>query len=176
MSVEDNIIEFLKSRKFVKNASLTETKITKNQNKDGINLFYVRADAFEKHLGINYSNHSVYYAFDMNGNYVGRVGVNVLTPTQVEIEYYANDEYKNKGNITTLAHDVIREIFEEKVFDNLKVRDNLPVSSIASILVAINQDNLTSLAVARKLGFDETDILHIDDYYKQKENNTSIKI
>ena len=181
MSVDEKIFEFLKKQKSVKNASLSGVKITKGQNKDGISLLYVRTDIFEKQLGlgINYSNNSTYYAFDMDGNYVGCVKVsvsNIISPTQVEMEYWANEEYKNKGNMTTLARDVISEIFENKVFDNLKVRDGISTSSIESIMLDINPDNYASFAVARKLGFNENGILNIIDYYKQLESQSSKKI
>lgn len=181
MSVDEKIFEFLKKQKSFKNASLSGVKITKGQNKDGISLLYVRTDIFEKQLGlgINYSNNSTYYAFDMDGNYVGCVKVsvsNIISPTQVEMEYWANEEYKNKGNMTTLARDLISEIFENKVFDNLKVRDGISTSSIESIMLDINPDNYASLAVARKLGFNENGILNIIDYYKQLESQSSKKI
>ena len=179
MSVDERILEFLKLQKGTKNASFSETKVTTGQNKDGSNLIYVKASALEKQLGINYSNKSTYYAFDMNGNYVGCVNVsvlNVIPPNQIEMEYWANEQYKNKGNMTVLAQDVIRDIFESKSFDNLKVREGLPTSKIESIMVAINDDNLASLAVASKLGFDETGHLHIEDYYRNKGAKASINL
>ena len=71
--------------------------------------------------------------------------------------------------------DVINEIFVDKSFDGFKIRDGLPTSNIDSIMVAINEDNYPSLAVARKLGFDKNGILHIDDYYKQIKERSTIK-
>ena len=179
MSIDKKIFEFLKLQKGTKNAIFSETNVTTNQNKEGSNLIYVKASILEKQLGINYSNHSTYYAFDMNGNYVGCVKVsvsNVIPPNQIEMEYWANEQYKNKGNMTVLAQDVIRDIFESKSFDNLKVREGKPTSKIESIMVAINDDNYASLAVASKLGFDETGYLHIEDYYKNKDAKPSIDL
>ena len=174
MSIEEKIIEFLKEQKGIANALINEIKTTTNQNKEGENLFYVRADIFGKRLGINYSNNSIYFAFDINGNYVGCVKVSVLNmipPNQVEMEYWANEVYSNKGNMTTLSQDVIKEIFEEKVFDELKVREGIEPSSIESVMVSINPDNYASLAVASKLGFDETGMLHKSNY--ELNNNQS---
>ena len=179
MSVDEKIVEFLKLQKGIKNASFSKTNLTTGQNKDGINLIYIKASVLEKQLGINYSNNSTYYAFDMNGNYVGCVKIsilNVIPPNQVEMEYWANEQYKNKGNMTVLAKDVIRDIFDSKSFDNLKVREGLPTSKIESIMVSINEDNLASLAVASKLGFDETGHLHIEDYYRSKDAKTNISL
>ena len=179
MSVDEKIFEFLKSQKVTKNAAFSKTNVTTGQNKDGSNLIYVKASILEKQLGINYSNNSIYYAFDMNGNYVGCVKVsvlNVIPPNQVEMEYWANEQYKNRGNMTVLAQDVIRDIFESKSFDNLKVREGLPTSKIETIMVAINNDNLASLAVAGKLGFDEIGYLHIEDYCRNKEVKSSINL
>ena len=179
MSVDEKILEFLKSQKGTKNAAFSKTSVTTGQNKDGSNLIYVKASILEKQLGINYSNNSIYYAFDTNGNYVGCVKVsvlNVIPPNQIEMEYWANEQYKNRGNMTVLAQEVIRDIFESKSFDDLKVRDGIPTSKIETIMVAINDDNLASLAVASKLGFDETGHLHIDDYYRNKEVKSSINL
>ena len=75
--------------------------------------------------------------------------------------------------MTVLAQEVIRDIFESKSFDDLKVRDGIPTSKIETIMVAINDDNLASLAVASKLGFDEMGHLHIEDYCRNKEVKSS---
>jgi len=179
MSVDEKIFEFLKSQKVTKNAALSKANVTTGQNKDGSNLIYVKASILEKRLGINYSNNSIYYSFDTNGNYVGCVKVsvsNVIPPNQIEMEYWANEQYKNRGNMTVLAQEVIRDIFESKSFDNLKVREGLPTSKIEIIMVAINNDNLASLAVASKLGFDKTGLLHIEDYCRNKEVKSSINL
>jgi len=179
MSVDEKILEFLKSQKGTKNAVFSKTNVTTGQNKDGSNLIYVKASILEKQLGINYSNNSIYYAFDTSGNYVGCVKVsvlNVIPPNQIEMEYWANEQYKNRGNMTVLAQEVIRDIFESKSFDDLKVRDGIPTSKIETIMVAINDDNLASLAVASKLGFDKTGHLHIEDYCRNKEVKSSINL
>ena len=178
MSLEGKILGFLKQQNGTKNTTFSETNITTGKNKDGSNLIYVKASSLEKQFGINYSNNSTYYAFDMNENYVGCVKVsvlNVIPPNQIEMEYWANEQYKNKGNMTVLAQDVIRDIFESKSFDNLKVRDGFPTSKIESIMVAINDDNLASLAVAKKLGFDENGHLYLESYNKDAKNPANVK-
>lgn len=179
MKVEEKIVEFLKSQNYPKKAEISQVKVSSTKNKDGNNLLIVRASILEENFGLNYSNSSIYYGFDMEGNYVGHVRVtvqNLITPSQVEMEYWANPQYENKGNITCLAKDVIKEIFEEKVFDNLKVREGRPLSNINSIMVAINDDNFASLTVAKKLGFNEGGLLYIDDYYKQIEKDSQRKL
>jgi RimJ/RimL family protein N-acetyltransferase len=179
MSIEEKIINYLKLQKFIKNANLSEINTTSCQNKEGSKLLYVRASVLEKKLGTNYSNNSIYYAFDTNGNYVGCVKVsvlNVIPPNQIEMEYWANEQYKNRGNMTVLAQEVIRDIFESKSFDDLKVRDGIPTSKIETIMVAINDDNLASLAVASKIGFDKTGHLHIEDYCRNKEVKSPINL
>lgn len=179
MNIDEKIVSFLRSQKSLKNATLGRTRISAQLNKDGEKLLYVRASILEKKLGINYSNKSIYYAFDVNGNYVGCVKISVLNyipPTQVEMEYWANEEYKNKGNITIIAQEVIKEVFVDNEFDNLRVRDNEPTSNIDTIMVAINQDNYASLAVAKKLGFDENGMLYKEDYLKKTKESTSINI
>ena len=178
MSVEEKIIEFIKLQKGIKNAKISSTKITEDKNKDGENLLYVRALTIEKQLGNNYSNNCVYYGFDTNGNYVGCVKIsvlNIIPPTHVEMEYWASKEYRNRGNISTLAKTVIKEIFKDKVFDGLKVRDNVPISNIETIMVDINKDNFASLSVARKLGFDKEGFLQKNDYYNEIEKKSSFK-
>lgn len=93
--------------------------------------------------------------------------LNIKLPTQVEMEYCVNEQFKNNGNITVLGKEVLKGIFEEKVFDGLKIKESQPVSNINSIRVSINKDNYASLAVARKLGFNEDGYLNINDYYRK---------
>ena len=141
--------------------------------KNNERLFYVKGSFYHHNASA-----AVYYAFNSKGEYVGCVKadvMNLVPPTQVEMEYWAAKEHENKGNITVLARDVIKEIFKDRAFDGFKIRDNIPTSYINSIMVAINANNYASLAVARKLGFDENGILRIDDYYKQIESRSSMK-
>jgi RimJ/RimL family protein N-acetyltransferase len=166
------IAELLGNTKFGKNFFIDKFEITKGTNKDNERLFYVKGSFYQHNTSA-----AAYYAFNSKGEYVGCVKTEVLNlvpPTQVEMEYWANEEHKNKGNMTVLARDVINDIFENRAYDGFKIRDGIPTSNIDSIMVAINKDNYPSLAVARKLGFDENGILHIDNYYKQIEEKTSI--
>ena len=167
------IAELLGNTKFGKNFFIDKFEITKGTNKDNERLFYVKGSFYQHNTSA-----AAYYAFNSKGEYVGCVKTEVLNlvpPTQVEMEYWADENHKNKGNMTVLARDVINEIFVDKSFDGFKIRDGIPTSKIDSIMVAINEDNYPSLAVARKLGFDEDGILRIDDYYKQIEERSTIK-
>ena len=167
------IAELLGNTKFGKNFFIDKFEITQGTNKDNERLFYVKGSFYQHNTSA-----AGYYAFNSKGEYVGCVKTEVLNlvpPTQVEMEYWAAEEHKNKGNMTVLAKDVINEIFEDRVFDGFKIRDGIPTSKIDSIMVAINEDNYASLAVARKLGFDKNGILRIDDYYKQIEERSTIK-
>ena len=167
------IVEQLGNTKFGENLFIDKFEVTKGVNKDNERLFYVKGSFYQHNTCA-----AVYYAFNSKGEYVGCVKAeveNLVPPTQVEMEYWAAEEHKNKGNITVLARDVIKEIFGDRLFDGFKIRDGLPTSNINSIMVAINADNYASLAVARKLGFDADGILRIDDYYKQIKEESAIK-
>ena len=167
------IAELLGNTKFGKNFFIDKFEITKGTNKDNERLFYVKGSFYQHNTSA-----AAYYAFNSKGEYVGCVKTEVLNlvpPTQVEMEYWADENHKNKGNMTVLARDVINDIFENRAYDGFKIRDGIPTSKIDSIMVAINEDNYPSLAVARKLGFDEDGILRIDDYYKQIEERSTIK-
>ena len=172
-SVIGKIVESLGNTKFGSNFYIDKFDITTDENKNGEKLFYVKG-SFYHHS----NSEAVYYSFNSKGEYVGCVKAficNIVPPTQVEMEYWAAEEHKNKGNMTVLARDVIKDIFVDRAFDNFQIRTNLPVSNIDSIVLAINEDNYPSLAVAKKLGFDEKGILHINDYYNQIENQSSKK-
>lgn len=178
MNAEEKISKFLKEQKIVGKSKLSNIKISKDKNKNDQNLFYIRASILEKQVGINYSNSAIYYAFNQNGEYVGCVKVNVSNmnpPSQIEIEYWANEQFKNQGNMTILAKEVIKEIFVETTFDGLKVRDGFPTTNINSIVVSINNDNYPSLAVARKLGFDEQGCLEKSKYLSSQNISTGLK-
>jgi hypothetical protein len=91
------------------------------------------------------------------------------------MEYKTESEYRNKGNITVLARDAFIDVFEEKLYDGKRGREGAPQSCIDSIFVNINSDNYASLAVAKKLGFDEKGYLYIEDYEKQISKKSSTK-
>lgn len=170
MNIGENILAFLKEQKILKESKLGEMKITDEQNKNGEKLLYVGAYVTEKEVGNTYSNSAIYYGFNQNGEYVGCVRVTVLNtnpPSLIEMEYFANETFENQGNITLLAKEVINEIFKENKFDGLKVRSNFKESSIDTIMVDINEDNLSSLAVARKLGFNDDGYLYKNDYLEK---------
>lgn len=179
MNVEEKISSFLREQKVVRKSELSKVKVSEEKNKNGESLFYVRATAFEEPLGSNaYTNNAVYYGFNSNGDCIGCVTANVCNvnpPSKVEIEYWASEPFKNQGNITVLAGEVIKEIFDEKRFDGLKVRNSFPPSNIETIVVSINDTNYASLAVARKLGFDEQGHLEKNVYLESKSNSTGIK-
>ena len=153
-------------------------KKTSEKNKNEENLLFIKASQLEKQYGTNYSNLVIYYGFNQNGDYVGQVKLSILNinpPSQIEMEYYSNEKFKNQGNITILAKEVLKEIFEEKLYDDLKVRDNFPLSNIDTVIGQINKDNYASLAVAKKIGFDENGYLSIEDYYNNCNNSSLVK-
>ena len=170
-SVIKEIVDDLGNAEFGKNFYIDKFGITKGENKNGEKLFYVKGSFFRHN-----TSEAAYYAFNSRGEYVGCVKafvLNLVPPTQVEMEYWAADNHKNKGNMTILARTVIEEIFEDRTFDNFIIREGIPASNIDSIVVAINKDNYPSLAVAKKLGFDDNGILHITNYRNQAENLSS---
>ena len=148
------------------NGLIGDIRITEEANKDGHRLFFVMISKFERKVDSNYSNAATYYAFDNNGNYVGAVIVVVMDRNTVELEYFSEPHFKNKGNITVVTKEVIKDIFENKVFNLLKINDYEKKTNIKNIVLSINKNNYASLAVASKLGFDEYGCLDEKDYVK----------
>ncbi|MBE6149262.1 MAG: GNAT family N-acetyltransferase [Firmicutes bacterium] len=180
MNVEEKISSFLKQQKIVNKSKLGNIKMSLEKNKNDENLLFVSASILEEPIGNSsaYVNAAIYYGFNINGDYIGCVKTNVLNikpPSQIEIEYWANEQYENQGNMTVLTKEVIKEIFEDKCFDGLKVRNGFPVSNIESIMVAINDDNYASLALAKKLGFNEQGYLQKSEYLLSKNNSIGLK-
>ena len=164
------IIDSLKGAKWLKNIDITEFKMTTMENKNGERFFFIRASFLRK--GICQID---YFAFDSEGNYLGCVKTglcNVIPLHQVEMEYWANQKHANKGNMTVLAKEVIKEIFEDRILDGISLRKDSELSNIDTIMVSINKDNYPSLAVARKLGFDEKGYLHLDTYQMSGSEST----
>ena len=147
MNFEEKILLFLKGKKVVNSSTLSEIKTTENTNKLGEQLYFVKASILEKQVATAFFNSAIYYGFNSTGDYIGCVKVSVLNvnpPSKVEMEYWANEKYKDQGNITALALDVIEDIFNKRTFDGLKVRNVFPLSNITSIMVSINKDNYAS--------------------------------
>ena len=150
----EKIVEFMGAANFGSNFYIDRFDVTNGENKSGERLFYVKG-SFYNHK----QSEASYYAFNSKGECVGRVVAfvcNLVPPTQVEMEYWASrEQYMNQGNMTILAKDVIEEIFVDRAFDGFILRNGGSMSKIDSIVVAINETNYPSLAVAKKLGFDE---------------------
>lgn len=177
MNIEEKIVNFLKEQPEIQDLKLGKIKISENPNKKGENLLYIKTTNFEKEFGNCYINEAKYYSFNQNGDYVACVNVkvkNVIPPDKIELEYETEEKFRNQGNVTVLAQEVIKETFEEMTFDGLKVRKNFPESNINSIVLAISSTNYASLAVAKKLGF-ENGILTKEDYYNSKEKSSNTK-
>ena len=164
MEIQERINKYLKDRR----GEIDDIKITKQKNKDGINLLYARVSKFEEKKENDYVNMATYYTFNDKGHYVGAVIVVVLNPTTVELMYFADTFQRNKGNMTIVSREVIKEVFEDKVYDSLITREGEPVTKIDTIMVEINKDNPVSQKVARKLGFDEEGYLTLKDYKEAK--------
>ena len=174
MNIEEKIYLFLKEEIEGNESKLGNVQITEDRNKNNEKLIFIRNETIEKELGNTYINSATYYAFNLKGDFVGGVNVqvsNIIPPSQIEMEYWVNEQFENQGNITLIASEVIKEIFEKNVFNGLKVRKGFPTSNIESIAVSINNDNYPSLAVARKLGFDDRGYLEKSDYLATKKNS-----
>lgn len=169
------IADFLNEQAVVKNSVLSDIKSTAEKNKKSETLLYIRAMIKEESAGPkNFVNRAIYYAFNPQGECVGLVDVTVINknpPNQVEMEYKASDGFANQGNITILAKEAIKDIFDDGLFDELRVKDVFPKSNISLITVSIEENNLPSLAVARKLGFKNGKRLTKNDYLSSKENS-----
>jgi len=167
--IRDKIITHLSKQ----SGFINEIKITSEKNKDGINLYYLKTTEFEKkeRYGSKYINQAYYYAYDEEGNHVATAFVYVTSPDTIEVDYKTEDEYMNKGNITVLMKEVIREVFDDKVFDMLKTKENGDNTSIKKITLSINPYNLASQRVAEKLGFDDFGYLRLNDYNTMKSEN-----
>ena len=174
MNTEEKIYLFLKEEREDNKSKLGNVQITEGTNKNNERLLFVRSETIEKELGNTYMNSATYYSFNLKGDFVGGVNVqvsNINPPSQIEMEYWVNEEFENQGNVTLIATEVIKEIFEKNVFDGLKVRNGLPTSNIETIAVSINSNNYQSLAVAKKLGFDEFGYLEKKDYLESKTSS-----
>ena len=172
-AVRDTIVEQISNAKFGKNFYIDRFDITSGENKENERMFYVKGSLYRHN-----ASEAHYFAYNSNSEFIGQIRITVLNdipPTTVEMEYKTASEYRNKGNITVLARDGIIDVFEEKLYDGKRVKEGAPQSCIDSIFVNINSDNCASLAVAKKLGFDEKGYLYIEDYEKQIGKKSSTK-
>ena len=153
------------------NGTVADVYITTGKNKDGEQLYYVKDYDLEYNDGPSrWKNKVTYYAYDSNGNHVATALVKTSYHRKAVIEYETNKDYRNKGNITILAKEIIRDVYENEMLNGLKIDRNSPLSNIELIELQIDPRNIPSKKVAEKLGFDEYGYLRRDDYFEQIEN------
>ena len=178
MTTEEKITNFIKERVNLRNAQLGNVQMTEGQNKNGEQLFYIRSLLLEEPFANTYKSEATYYFFTLTGEYAGSINTwvcNVNPPSQVEMEYWTNESLRNQGNVTVVAKEAIKDIFEDGIFDGLKVRRTFPMSHIESIVLSINPTNYPSLAVAKKLGFNDENKLNRSEYLESKNNKSIAK-
>jgi len=127
---------------------------------------------------------SYYFIINSDGNIIGKISVySNDEPNYLEMAYDIIPEYMEIGIGTVMLEELIKEIFERKVFDNISYIcsgcPDISKTSIKKIRLAINNDNIPSKKVAEKNGFKDVSKnlnwigrdyeLTIEDYLKQKE-------
>jgi hypothetical protein len=172
MTIEEKIMQNLI---YNVGARLSKIHKTSGTNNDGEHLYYIKAKEIEK---VTFSpklyNAVMYYAFDEEGNNVSRVLVKVGSrPDRVKLEYGTEIEYQNKGNVTLLAREAIRDVFEKGLLDGVRITRDGPVTSVELMEVNIDPYNIPSQRVAEKLGFDENGYMRKEDYFRLKEEQSS---
>lgn len=117
---------------------------------------------------------SIYFIADINGNIVGKVLVqNNGLSNQLEIDYFIKPEFQGRGIATVALATVIDDIFFDKEFDNIPYKRNglqqeESRTTIQSLSLSINTDNIASKNVALRNGFKQVDettwTMTINDY------------
>ena len=134
-------------------AKLSKVHTTLGTNNDGEHLYYIKA--IEKESAPSYARRFyigvTYYAFDEKGNTVTTVLVKVSSLDKVELEYGTEPEYQNKGNVTLLAREAMRDVFEKHILDGLRIERDGPRTQIELMEVQIHYYNLPSLRVAETI-------------------------
>ena len=153
------------------NGTVADVFVTSEPNKDGEHLYYVKDFDLEYNDGPSrWKNKVTYYAYDSNGNPVATSLVKTSYHRKAVIEYETNKEYRNKGNMTILTKEIIKDVYENEILNGLRIDKNSPLSNIELIELQIDPRNIPSKRIAEKLGFDEFGYLRKDDYFEQKEN------
>lgn len=130
--------------------------ITANTNKDGQQLFMLRKLTLQEIVKGTYNNNAKYMIYTPEADYAGYIDVMVSNrkeANEAEIQYEANEKFRNKGNITIALEEVLKDVFVDKSFDGLQIKPAFPKTQIKKAVLAISDDNYASQAVAKKSGF-----------------------
>lgn len=178
MELDSKIYEYLENAENLTREELSDIQLSDKTNKNGEKLLIVKSMDLENEIinSGNYKSNIYYYAFNSNGDYVGYVRAfvcNHKSADRVELEYYTCDRFQRQGNMTVLASEVIKEIFEDGILDGLKIKNIYPLTHIENIQLAINPTNYPSLGLANKLGFTNCN-LKKEDYFRKKEETPSM--
>lgn len=129
---------------------------TENTNKEGKHLYLFRKLKIKEVLEEIYKNQARYSIFTQDGQYVGYIDAEISNNPkvdEVEIIAEASKEHRNKGNIPICLEEVLKDIFEDKSFDDLQVQKSYNKTKIQRIFLSINKENIASQKSAQKSGF-----------------------
>ncbi len=139
--------------------------ITENTNKEGNSLYLLRRLVIKEVVKGSYDNRARYRIYTQDGQFVGYIDVVVSNSRDVnraEIIANANEGYRNKGNIPICLEEVLKDIFVDKSFDELQVKECFNKTKIQLIFLDIDKNNIASQKSASKSGFIQTK----DDGYR----------
>ena len=130
---------------------------TTERNKDGETLTLIRTlDSQE--IAKGYYKTSACYLIKSLDEPVGKIDVsvnNVNGGNEVEVEYFSDPLYRGRGNISVALPEVLNDIFVNNAFDGFMIKPGV-ISSIDTVILAINENNLASRKVAMNCGFKES--------------------
>ena len=126
-------------------------------SREGEQLFLFHRKNNVKNI-LGYCNiHSQYYIVNSGGDIIGRIPISIGNPYSISLDYWLKDEYQGKGIGSVALEEVIRQIYEENEFDNIKFSStkypDINQTEIKSIDLEISDDNEASKRIATKNGF-----------------------
>lgn len=157
--------------------------VTERRNKDGEQLLLLRKIESET-TGDTQRHEGMYEIYTREGVYVGYVSVDIANTKeadQAEILAYLEEEQRNKGNVTIVLFEVLKDIFIQGTYNGLQIKQQYPKVDLKKVFLEIEKSNYASQAVAGKSGFkkigdDTTYEMTREEFIKIIQNETQKNI
>ena len=113
-----------------------------------------------------------------NKEFIGSVALNELNTAKYNLEYYIKPEYRKRGYTFEAVKEVLKQAFENKL---VSLRETIKYAAykktktkIKCFYARVDEDNIASIKLLEKLGFEKDGVLKYDREMYGKFHNSFV--
>lgn len=177
--------------KLIKTLRLILKPYDDNLDKEYISYFLKNKDEYENFYGVEYNKEDLiriarhndgpfYFAILLkeNNEFIGGIALNEINTARYNIEYFVKHEHRKRGYAFEAVKEVLKQAFENKL---VSLRETIKYAAykktkakIKCFYARVNEDNIASIKLLEKLGFEKDGIIKYDREIHRKFHNSLI--